>query len=188
MTPILGIWASQGRVAGTSFESIATVTVGSGGSSSVDFTSIPATYSHLQVRGIARNTTNTSGTNNLRLRLNGVTTANYPWHYLEGDGSSASANASTTETGFFQGRITISDETASSFGAVVMDILDYTSTNKNKTVRTLTGKDLNGSGYIGLYSGVTTSSISAVTSITLYPQGGNFAQYSHFALYGIRSA
>jgi hypothetical protein len=31
-------------------------------------------------------------------------------------------------------------------------------------------------------------STSAITSIKLYPNTGNWAQYSHFALYGIKGA
>jgi hypothetical protein len=54
--PILGIIASAitGNLVTTSYESIATVTVGGGGAATVAFTSIPATYTHLQIRGIGR--------------------------------------------------------------------------------------------------------------------------------------
>ena len=41
--------------AGGDFESIATVTVGGGGAASIEFTSIPGTYQHLQIRGIIGN-------------------------------------------------------------------------------------------------------------------------------------
>ena len=36
------------------YESIATVSVGAGGTSAVEFTTIAGTYSHLQIRGIAK--------------------------------------------------------------------------------------------------------------------------------------
>jgi hypothetical protein len=49
---ILGIIASSRLAAVGDFESIATVSVGSGGAADVEFTSIPATYTHLQIRGI----------------------------------------------------------------------------------------------------------------------------------------
>jgi hypothetical protein len=50
--PILGIIASAitGNLVTTSYESIETVTVGSGGSATVTFSSIPATYTHLQIK------------------------------------------------------------------------------------------------------------------------------------------
>lgn len=68
-----------------------------------------------------------------------------------------------------------------------MDILDYTSTNKNKTMRTLQGMDSNGGGTISLHSGLYYGTTNAVTSIKLYAaSGGNLNQYSHFALYGIK--
>jgi predicted patatin/cPLA2 family phospholipase len=76
--------------------------------------------------------------------------------------------------------------TASTFGAGVIDILDYADTNKFKTTRTLNGVSSNASSaidYIFLVSGLWRST-SAITSITL--TGNNFAQYSHFALYGIK--
>ena len=77
-------------------------------------------------------------------------------------------------------------ETANSFGAYVVDVLDYANTNKYKTVRTLGGKDLNGSGQEGLYSNLWKNT-NAITDITLKVVGGsNFVQYSHFALYGIK--
>ena len=59
---LLGNGAAAGG--GTSYESIATVTVGAGGSSSISFTSIPSTYKHLQIRAITRDT-GTSYINNL---------------------------------------------------------------------------------------------------------------------------
>jgi hypothetical protein len=65
--------------------------------------------------------------------------------------------------------------------------LDYASVNKNKTVRTLTGIDNNGSGFLTVFSGAWLNSSSPVNSITLVPQSTyNFVQYSQFSLYGIK--
>jgi hypothetical protein len=62
--PILGIIASSKLTAAVGdFESIATVTVGGGGAATVEFTSIPATYTHLQLRYIAQKTSNGSNYN-----------------------------------------------------------------------------------------------------------------------------
>jgi hypothetical protein len=72
------------------------------------------------------------------------------------------------------------------FGGFIVDILDYTSTNKNKTIRCLCGFDANGSGNLGLVSGLWRNSGSAITSLELFPQSGVIAQYSSFALYGIK--
>ena len=69
------------------------------------------------------------------------------------------------------------------FGTFIVDILDYANTNKYKTMRALDGFDANGSGYAVLWSG-NWRSTSAVSTITI--TGGTFAQYSSFALYGIK--
>lgn len=191
MSPILGIYASQisGHLFAPSgaYDSIATVTVGAGGSSSISFTSIPSTYQHLQIRYIARVNVNDTG-ENVWLRFNGDTGSNYSYHYLAGDGSSASAAGSGGLTRILAGRTAGNNTTANTFGVSVIDILDYASGNKNKTVRTLTGLDTNGGGVINLQSGGWFNT-SAVTSINLAETSGNsFVQYSSFALYGIKGA
>ena len=176
----------------TDFESIATVTVGAGGAASISFTSIPADYTHLQIRGIARGTRTDYSIDQLYTRVNGDTGTNYSWHWLRGNGSSAGTDAGTNATSMNLGWFA-TDATASvtnAFGGTVIDILDYANTNKYKTFRVLSGNDLNGggspfSGTIILISGLWRST-SAITSITLDPDNNNFAQYSHFALYGIK--
>ena len=182
--PILGIFASAvtGGVSTTSFESIATVTVGAGGSANIDFTSIPSTYTHLQIRGIGK----FSGGDGLGVRVgNGSidTGSNYAVHVLQGDGSSASAGAASS-----QSRMVLGYD-FQEFGPFVLDILDYANTNKYKTFRALSGDDRNGSGNINLRSGLWQST-SAINQIRLYGalSSVSFSQYSHFALYGIKAA
>jgi len=170
-----------------SFESIATYSVGSGGSSSIEFTSIPATYSHLQVRVIARGT-NASSSIYQKIQFNSDTSSVYADHYLLGDGASTSAGASVNAAFIGVGSTTAANATASIFGSIIIDILDYANTNKFKTIRNLEGFDVNGSGgMVALTSGLWRST-SAVTSIKFTPSAGNFAQYSSFALYGIPGA
>ena len=73
-------------------------------------------------------------------------------------------------------------------GHNLCDILDYKSTSKFKTTRSLGGFDNNGSGIVHFTSGLWRST-NAVSSIKLYPQqGGIFAQYTSIALYGIKGA
>lgn len=161
-----------------SFFSIATTTVGAGNASNIEFTNIPQTYTHLQIRGILRNTTAIA---NNRIQFNSDTGANYSWHELYGDGASAGSGASSGASYMYAGN---HPTTSSTFAVYVIDILDYRDTNKFKTVRTLSGYDLNGSGVVGLRSG-NWRSTSAITSIKLYPGSDSFAQYSSFALYGV---
>jgi hypothetical protein len=184
--PILGIVASgitNSTLSTGSFESIQTITVGSGGSTSVSFTSIPNTYSHLQIRCITKDSRSNPNTA-FSMRFNGDGGSNYSEHGITGDGSSVSAYGTANTSNMGIGN-TSGGSNANIFGIQVIDIVDYANTNKYKTIRALGGHDQNGSGYLGLFSG-NWRSTSAVTSITISPLVANIAQYSSFALYGIK--
>lgn len=165
------------------FESIQTINVGSGGAASISFTSIPNTYTHLQIRLLARSTAaNVAG--GVTLQFNGDTTgSNYYSHYIQADGSSVAAGPNANASIHYD--IAGVNATASVFGAMIFDVLDYSNTNKNKTSRVLGGIDNNGSGRMNLTSGLWRST-SAITSIALAPFSGSFAQHTTAALYGIR--
>lgn len=170
----------------SSYDSIATITVGAGGSASIDFTSIPSTYTHLQLRGIVKNTAANTTIGSGYFRLNNDTGANYATHYLNGSGTATGAGGLASQTSAY-GLTDIGANATSVFGLFVMDILDYKNTNKYKTVRSLTGVDNNGSGFVQFFSGLWMST-SAVDRVTLIPGSNNFAQYSTVALYGIKAA
>ena len=191
LMPILGITASQitGRLAvpdtGAMFP-LGMVQVGSGGAADITFSSIPATYTHLQIRGIAR-TANAVTYGGLRLQVgNGSidTGSNYNAHDLYGDGSTVTASGVINNTNIYAGAITSASLGSNIFGVAVIDILDYKNTNKFKTSRSLSGGDGNGSGYPTFSSGAWRST-SAITTVKLFATSGNFVQYSTFALYGI---
>jgi hypothetical protein len=192
VSPILGVFASanQGQfISYPAFESIATVSVGGGGAASAEFTSIPSTYTHLQIRGIPK----AAGTANIAVnglvQFNSDTGSNYSRHLLDGNGSVGTATGSASQSSIVFCPIPDSNisGSANTFAGFVMDILDYANTNKNKTVRTLSGYDLNDATYGALrfYSGLWMNT-NAITSIKFYADGVNLAQYSHFALYGIK--
>jgi hypothetical protein len=173
----------------TSYESIATVSVGSGGQATVDFTSIPSTYKHLQIRALCRSAT--AFTNDgilMRVGTGGTldTTSTLWGHFLKGDGASATAGSrSSTNIEMIQSSGATS--TAGVFGVAVIDLLDYQNTNKNKTFRSLTGVDQNGStGEIRLMSGSYGANTNAIDTIRFYSPFANISQYSQFALYGIK--
>jgi hypothetical protein len=184
MAPILGIWASsKATVAadtGAMFP-LQVITVGSAGAANVEFTNIPNTYTHLQIRisslGSANTASSLSGT------YNGDTGSNYSSHWLTGNGSSASAGATVNDNIQYFGFSLHSSES----NASVVDILDYANTNKYKTMRCLTGVDRNGSGSIWLFSG-SWRNTNAITSIKITPNSGSFNQYSSFALYAVKGA
>lgn len=158
------------------YESIATVLVGTGGASTVTFSNIPQIYKHLQIRIHDM----PSADHNVTVRFNGDSGSNYSYHNLSGNGSTAASVSSVPETLMYL--------PGSSGGVgyplvVVCDILDYADTNKFKTVRALGGNDNNSTQGVIAFRSNNWRSTSAVTSIVL---SGNYAQYSHFALYGIR--
>jgi hypothetical protein len=186
MSPILGIIASSNfqRVT-SSYESIATAS-GTGSASTITFSSIPSTYTHLEIRYIAR-TTGTYTYEDSKFRFNSQTSG-YAFHVLNGDGATASAGASTSTAYIGVGLTTGSTGTASAYGVGVVSILDYTNTNKNKTYRILTGEDRNGAGHIQLGSGLYSANTNAISSITIDTVSGNWTTDSKFALYGIKGA
>lgn len=190
MAPILGIWASSRATAvdtGAMFP-LQVITVGPAGASSVEFTNIPTTgYAHLQIRGIARTTEAADGSA-IYIQFNSdTTTGNYRGHGLYGTGSSVVAYDLDGSYYASLSAVAGGNAAASIFGTAVIDILDYANTNKYKTVRNLSGNDRNGSGQVRFASGLWMST-SAVTSVKLVPLSNNFAQYSQFALYGVKGA
>jgi hypothetical protein len=184
MSPLLlGILASAGG-SRNSYESIQTVTVGAGGQASASFTAIPATYKHLQIRAHGMLTA-TSAAISFRVGTGGspdLTTANYYYHRLTGNGATATAGAGAD---ILQSAWVIGNSSTANPEVFITDILDYQNTNKYKTLRMFSGVDNNGSGEINLTSGLWKNT-AAIDTIQLIPNTGNFAQYASFALYGIK--
>jgi hypothetical protein len=168
-----------------SYESIQTVTVGTA-TSTMTFTSIPATYTHLQIRGMVNGTA--AGTyNNVRMGFNGDAGANYSSHQMYGDGATA-GTVSEANGNRMYGQIMISQASTSSYvGVGVIDILDYANTSKYKTVRSLQGIEFNSQGDVRLGS-ANWRNTAAITSIEFVAISGNFNVGSTLALYGIKAA
>jgi hypothetical protein len=188
-----GYWRGGGIVEFSSFESIATVTVGSGGIGSISFSSIPQTYKHLQVRALCKTNRPTYAIDEVYFSINGDGGSNYAAHNVQSDGASASSAGVTSQTlvryGIFPSSTT--SVHASMFSVAIIDLVDYTNTNKYKTVRSLHGYDTNATattyyGYTVLSSGLWMNT-NAITTFTIVPLSGpNFVEYSQFALYGIK--
>ena len=174
----------------SSYESIATFTA-AGGETSLTFSSIPATYASLQIRGIYRDQyTANPYSAELRVRFNSDSGANYVSHWLQGDGSTA---AGQSNTGANQIKIIsagVADAvSANIFGVSIIDIHDYASTTKNKVTRAFAGANDNTSSTefkVSLDSGLWLDT-SAITSISLLAPN-NFKAGSTFSLYGIKGA
>ena len=167
------------------YESIAAVTVPSGGAASITFSGIPQTYSHLQIRAMYRSSV-VGSEDSVIMRFNGDTASNYSHHFLFGNGSTANAAATSSTSYIYPWAVPGSTFLSNSFGIQVIDILDYASVTKNKTTRTLAGYDDNSTGgRIALTSGAWYNT-SAVTSVSITAGSANIAQHSSFALYGIK--
>lgn len=178
------ILAGVGSAPSGDFDSIATTTVGFGGAATITFSSIPATFKHLQLRCLAR--TNRADTDDqLRIQINSDTASNYSMHALSGDGASTSTNGLASQTYMFLGRPTAALASASIFGVTVIDIVDYANTSKYKTFRGSTGIDFNGSGFSSFLSGAWLNT-AAITSVQVTFIGSLMSEYSQFALYGIK--
>ena len=180
MSPILGIMASSVAKSGASFESIATLN-GTGAATTFTFSSIPTTFTHLQLRYRS-----TGGYCGLTITFNSDTGANYANHQLNGTSTAAVSTGAISLTGLTDGRY--SGYATSTCSVGIGDILDYASTSKYKTYRELFGYDGNGLGNIIMYSGLWMNT-AAITSITITNATGNpQTTTSQFALYGIKAA
>jgi len=166
-------------------EPIASTLVGAGGVIQVTFNDIPQTYKHLQVRCISKSP---NGGPALNIQYNSdVTNGSYKSHYLEGNGATVAASAAGSNNYGYVGYPAPGSANASIFSATIIDILDYTNTNKYKTTRSLSGYDTNNTvdGYIDLFSNVWMST-NSINSITLAIQGELITVNSRFSLYGIK--
>lgn len=167
-----------------SFESIATAT-GTGSSGTITFNSIPSTFKHLQLRCLAQDS-GTGTTGSIFLQFNSDTGANYAYHYLQGDGTSPTATGVNGASNIYIGRPTRGGSYPDIMGVFIIDILDYSSTTKNKTLKSLSGVDINTTGsYIIQHSGAWFST-SAISTISLSIAANNATTKSTFALYGIK--
>jgi hypothetical protein len=179
----LGLLSQGGGAGGAgSFEQIAT-SIADGSSQSVTFSSIPSTYKHLQLRITAN--ANLATRYHL-VTLNG-TTSTYKNHILYGNGSSVLSDAGTPVIGNTTAFTTLNDvpSNTNQFGATIMDILDYSNTNKNKTSRTLHGA-ASAANQVGLTSGLWVNT-AVVSSLTITCSGGGYyTNGSRFTLYGIK--
>lgn len=183
LNSIVGLLDAPIPASTNSYESIQTIPVTTT-TADVTFTSIPSTYKHLQIRMFVQQNSATENNDILEFQFNGDTSANYRQHSIRGDGASALAADNTLSAGWVDR--CIPRVGSSSFGGVIMDILDYTSTSKNKTVRSLGGFDRNGGGIITLSSSLWFKTPEAITSIKLKPQSASWTANSTFALYGIK--
>lgn len=151
------------------------------------FTNIPQNFNHLQLRIYARSTFN--GGENLFLRFNNTASYSFAGHLIRGDGASTASGAYTSSNYSDLIGMVNASHSANIFGVYVMDIFDYSSTTKNKTIKVIGGGDFNGSGFVELKSSlcVTTDAITDIHQVGGTAAGPSFGLVagSRADLYGI---
>jgi hypothetical protein len=160
-----------------------TVTVGSGGAATIDFTSIPATYTDLIIKGSIRTALPAQLVQSLLIQFNGTTT-NYSYRLLQGAGSGTPGSFNNT-TRYF-GDAPAASSTANTFGNLEIYIPNYAgSTNKSYSADSVT--EHNGTDALANLDAGLWSNTAAITSISL-SAANSFVQYSTATLYGIKNS
>jgi hypothetical protein len=162
------------------YQLISSVTVGAGGASSLDFTSIPQTYTDLEILVSARTTGSGNGIN-ITFNSN---TSNYTNRALQGNGSGTSTYGTYNRNA---GMFGYSGDTANSFGSTKIYIPNYAGSNNKGYSADAVSENNGTTAYMNIVSGLW-SNTSAITSISLAPMDGTLIQYSTAYLYGISNA
>jgi hypothetical protein len=160
------------------------------GTGNLSLSSIPSTFTHLQLKVTARNSASTN--QNVWVSFNGdFGSTSYAWHRLTGDGTSASSSAGTGQNVILVGYVLGTAVATQVYGSAIVDILDYTNTNKNKVVRSIYGVNNNDSTQtnqqVGIFSGVWLST-AAINKIDFGIIGDNLGAGTRIDLYGITSS
>jgi hypothetical protein len=168
-----------------SMTKIAEIVVGSGGISSIDFNSIPQTYTDLLLVVSARGTSPSDTDNGGLLKING-SSSGYTSRDFYGSGSSAasSTNPYSVTSAAFIGATPGGGATASTFGNKSIYIPNYA----GSTVKTISVDSvMENNGTLAYQECIATywSGTAAVTSLSLTLTYLNYAQYSIATLYGI---
>jgi len=193
--PILGVVASSklSAVPGD-FQYIDSYTVSGGSTNTITFSSIPATFTHLQIRGVVRS--GTSGYyDNTNIRFNGSSGGTaYNMNVLRSNGSTAQSATYINQSQAYveAGYVACANTTTGTFSPIIMDLYDYTDTNKYRNGRLVMGYENNGSGGDNYDKGMQTTqywnwqSSAAIYQIAVSTTTNYWVAGSTLALYGIK--
>ncbi len=166
----------------STYEKIQTTTIGTA-TATVDFTSIPGTYTDLV---IIMNAGVTSGADSAYMRFNSDTGNNYNIAELYGTGSTAAAQSDHVRSNII---ITFSNDVGGPTitQAATINIMSYAQTTYHKCVIMNSGTPSN-SSYPGVsYFGNVWNNTGAITAVRIYT-ANTFVSGSTFSLYGIKAA
>ncbi len=162
--------------AGNTYESIATQTLGST-TATLTFSSIPGTYTDLVL--VCGSLKYVTSADDAYVRFNSDTATNYSWLQLNGNGSAASSNLASANSGIRS----INGMSTTNLGTTIINVQNYSNSTTYKTTLSRHSTDFAGA-FVGLWR-----STAAITSITIINFGaGGFAAGSTFSLYGIKAA
>jgi hypothetical protein len=169
------------------YTKIASVTVGSLGATSIDFTSIPSTYTDLQIVTSLRDSTVSTG-KDYKIEFNGVTTS-YSYKRIYADSTAGYSDTASTGQSL---TIDSASATANTFANSIIYVPNYAgSNNKSWSADSATENNAStaNSAFLNLYAGLW-SNTAAITSISIKPVSGTptIQQYSTAVLYGIKNS
>jgi hypothetical protein len=151
---------------------------GNGSNATLEFTSIPATYTDLAVKLSLRGTLSGSG-GYFSLRFNSLTT-NLSGRYIQGLGSGTPVSSTFVPWG----KVCDTSTTANTFASTDIYIPNYAgSSYKSISIDTVTENNATAADAV-LVAGLW-SSTAAISSIQIVISAGAFANYSTATLYGI---
>ena len=167
---------------------IASSTVGSGGAASIDFTSIPSTYTDLVIK-LSIRTTRASIIDYGAMRFNSDSGSNYSARYLQGFSGAASSSTNGNATQLeIPNALNGDTSTANTFNNAEIYIPNYAGSNQ-KSVSFDAVTENNATDAITMLQAGKWSGTAAITSMTIYSANGfNFKQYSTAYLYGVKNA
>jgi hypothetical protein len=187
---VLAVAGAGGGAAG-SFDWLETSLI-STNTASVTFSNLNtySDYKHLQIRLTGR-TNRADFQDRIAIRYNGRTTTTYASHKLEGNGSALSSAVQTSfqfiyTTGSDGFNLFAASETANFFGAAIIDILDFKTASKTKTLRMFSGMAGGTQAKSVILSSGFEATAEALTSLTLLPQFGSWVSGTRISLYGIK--
>jgi hypothetical protein len=163
---------------------IASINVGLLGAATMEFTSIPSTYTDLLVVFSGRTDRTGTVADNTIMKINS-STSGYSARFLEGNGSSAGSFTDSNQPPNYLFNSAAVSATASTFSNVSIYIPNYAgSTNKSYSVDSV--QETNATTAYARLSAALLSNTAAISSLTFTNDGGaNFVQYSTATLYGI---
>lgn len=164
----------------------------SGSQATIDISSIPATYQHLEIIAMLRSDRASAGSDDVVLSLNNDTTdADYDSEYAQANLTSSSAVQALAAAGArFVGRATAATAPAGSFGFMRLLIPNYSSATPNKLVQGTSALQTSRStgGMFVRNIAEFFASAAAINRITFAPVNGtNFVSGSTVSLYGIKA-